>query len=253
MFDMNLKGKVVVVAGATGGIGSAIVTELDKARAICVLIGTNEEKLKALVSKLKRKQWKYYVSDFTQSSSVEKVAKEVLHDFDKIDVLVNAAGYGIYKPIEEVTHEDWDKSFAIGVTGPYFLTKYLLAKISKSDLALVLNMGSGAGVIPMAGRSVYNVQKYALRGMTLSLAEEFKRARTHFCLITLGSTLTAFGPMTLQEKEEEQLSGKAYFTPEWVGKKLVEIIGDKNREVEYKLYPSDYVGGFWKPPEPEKK
>jgi hypothetical protein len=86
-----------------------------------------------------------------------------------------------------------------------------------------------------------------VRGLTLSLSEEFKNTKTHFCLITLGSTLTSFGPMSFEEKKREMESGKAYFTPSWVAKKLVEIIKDDNREIEYTLYPTDYNLGSYKP------
>ena len=76
--------------------------------------------------------------------------------------------------------------------------------------------------------------------MTLSLALEFERTNTHFCLMTMGSILTEFGPMTLDEKKQEMESGKAYFTPEWVAEKITDIIQDENRKTEYELYPSNY-------------
>ena len=54
--------------------------------------------------------------------------------------------------------------------------------------------------------------------------------------------------MSIEEKKREMESGKAYFTPDWVAKKLVEIIKDDEREIEYKLYPGDYGFGTWSPP-----
>ena len=54
--------------------------------------------------------------------------------------------------------------------------------------------------------------------------------------------------MTLEEKKKESESGKAYFTPGWVAEKLVEIIKNENREVEYTLYPTDYNLGHWEKP-----
>jgi 3-oxoacyl-[acyl-carrier protein] reductase len=140
----------------------------------------------------------------------------------------------------------------IGVTSVFIFTKELMTNLSSSSDSLVLNIGSGAGVIPMSGRSLYSSMKFALRGLTLSLAEEFKRMENpKFCLITLGSTLTSFGPMSFEEKKKDMESGKAYFTPEWVSDKLTEIIRDENREVEYTLYPGDYGFGEWHKPEPK--
>lgn len=237
---MDLKDKVVVVAGATGGVGSAVAKEFAKRGAKLVLLGRNEEKLKELLADLGEGS-RYYTVDFSDVASIEEVAKKVLADFPQIAVLVNTAGLGVYKPIEEVEYKEWQDSFAIGVTAPFFFTKFILPALTNS-VSVVVNMGSGAGVMPMPGRSVYSVQKFALRGMTLSLAEEFKGTKTAFVLMTMGSILTEFGPMSLEEKKKDMESGKAYFTPEWVAEKIAEVVVDENRKVEYELYPSAYKG-----------
>ena len=98
----------------------------------------------------------------------------------------------------------------------------------------------------MSGRSIYCATKFAVRGLTLSLAEEFRRTSVEFCLITLGSVLTSFGPMSFDEKKSEMEKGKkAYFTPDWVAKKLISIMKDEDRRSEYTLFPSNYVAE-WK-------
>lgn len=249
---MDLKNKVAVVTGATGGIGRELVKYIDDEGAQIILVSKNETELQNLLKTLKNKTSKYYVCDFSNQAETEKVAKEIVSDFKNIDLFINSAGIGIYKPIEEATLEDFNNSINIGLTSVFIFTKELLATLSKSDDALILNIGSGAGVIPMSGRSVYCTTKFGLRGLTLSLAEEFMRIKNpKFCLITLGSTLTSFGPLSFEKKKEEMENGKAYFTPEWVGEKLIEIIKDSNRDVEYTLYPGDYGFGEWNKPEPK--
>lgn len=248
---MNLQGKVVVVTGATGGIGKEIVSRLDKEGATLILISRNESELQELLKSLANKESKYYVCDLSNQTETKKVANEISINYPKIDILINSAGIGIYKPIEEATLSEFNDSLNIGLTSSFILTKELMNSLNKSDSSLVLNIGSGAGTIPMAGRSLYCTTKFALRGLTLSLAEEFKRVgNPKFCLITLGSTLTSFGPMDFEEKKLEMEKGKAYFTPEWVGEKLLEIIKDDKREVEYQLFPGDYGFGSWTKPEP---
>jgi len=246
---MDLKDKVVVVTGATGGIGRELVKELDKEGVVFVLISKSEGELTNLLKTLKGKDNTYLVCDFSKQEEVVKLSEVIKSKLESIDILINLAGIGVYKPIEEVTLEDWNNSLNIGLTSPFILTKGIIELLKKNKDSLVLNMGSGAGVIPMAGRSTYCSMKFGLRGLTLSLAEEFKRTKPSFCLITLGSTLTSFGPMSLEEKKENQLKGMAYFTPEWVAKKLVGIIKDDNREVEYTIYPGDYGFGWWKKPQ----
>lgn len=244
---MDIKNKTIVVAGATGGIGSPTVRKLSDEGANLVLLARDENILKSLIKELGANH-SYLTIDFTDTDSVLKCAEELISKFDKVDVLLNMAGIGIYQPIADVTEKDWDQSFEINVKSPFFLTQGLLPLLEKVDDSLVLNIGSGAGVMGMRGRSVYCATKFALRGWTLSLVEEYQGISPSFCLITLGSTLTEFGPMTLLEKQKESDSGKAYFTPEWVSSKLVEIIKDDKREVEYVLYPTDYDLGNWDKP-----
>ena len=239
--NMELKGKIAVITGATGGIGKAIVAELDREEGICVLIGTQLDQLKNLQKNLKTSGGKSYVADFTDVEDVIKVGREIAGDFESIDILLNVAGIGVYKPIEGVSVKDWQDSFAIGNTAPFFLSQTLLPKLSKSDVGTVINIGSGMGVLPAGGRSVYSSMKFALRGQTLSLAEEFKRTKPHFVLMTLGSVLTSFGPMSFQEKKKEMEGGKGYLTAESVAKKIIEIVKNEDRDVEYTMYPGDYI------------
>lgn len=249
---MDLKGKTVVITGSTGGIGREIVKGLDIEGVTLILVSKTESELQNQLKTLNNKNSVYYAADLSSQEDTTKVAREIAKKYEKIDILINAAGIGIYKPIEEASVDEWNKTMDVGITSVFIFTKELMTNLSNSDDSLVLNIGSGAGVIPMSGRSLYCSMKFALRGLTLSLAEEFKRiGNPKFCLITLGSTLTSFGPLSFEKKKEEMESGKAYFTPEWVGEKLVEIIKDEKREIEYTLYPGDYDFGEWHKPEPK--
>ncbi len=237
---MNLKNKTAVIIGATGGIGSEVAKSLDKEGADLILISKTLDKLSNLNNLLGKKH-ETHALDLTNQKKVEEYAKSFSK---KIDLFVNCAGIGVYKQIEEISLDEWNDTFNIGLTSTFLIIREIIKNKLYAENALFVNIGSGMGVIPSAGRSLYCASKFALRGFALSLAEEFKRVgNPKFCLITLGSTLTEFGPMTLEEKKKDMESGKAYFTPEWVGNKLMEIIKDDNREVEYVLYPSDYGFG----------
>src|SRR3989344_3502140 len=243
---MNLKEKVVVITGATGGIGSELSKAFSQKGARLVLISRNEDKLKDLITKLDGSRHEYIIYDFRNQDNFEELIKELRDKADNIDVLINNAGIGVYKSLEEAEEKDWADSININATFPFLLTKKLLQILQKSEKGIILNVGSGMGRIPSAGRSVYCASKFALRGLSLSLSKEYKRTNIHFVLVTLGSTLTDFGPMTLKEKQEESLKGKAYFTPEWVAKKFVELIEKDEFEDEIELYPSEYTGKEWR-------
>jgi len=237
---MDLKDKIAVITGATGGIGKELCKVLASKGARVVAIARTEEKLNDLKKEISGEGHLFFPCDFTKTDEIEGLVSKISSSLEKVDILVNAAGVGVYKTIDEVELKEWTDSLAINATAPFFLTKMLLPHLKKSDKAVIINIGSGMGKIPTACRSVYCATKYALRGMTLSLAAEFKGTNVNFVHIALGSTLTEFGPLTLKEKEEENLKGKAYFTPEWVAKKFVEILEKEQFEDEIELYPSDY-------------
>lgn len=242
---MNLQNKNIVITGATGGICRELVKNLDSEGANLILISKSADELESQTGQLQSKFFSF-ACDFTKPGEIEDLAKKISKQFKSIDVLINAAGIGVYKSLEEETLEEWNNSVNINVTSQFLMSKYLIKNLRKARGAVVINIGSGAGVIPMAGRSIYCATKFAVRGLTLSLAEEFRRTSVDFCLITLGSVLTSFGPLSYEEKKADMEKGKkAYFTPDWVAKKLISIIKDDDRRREYTLFPSNYAAE-WK-------
>lgn len=237
---MNLRDKTIIITGSTGGIGRELLKKIDSYGANLVLVSRSEEELSNQVRGLKSNSC-YFVCDFSDQESVVKTAKEISKKYKSVDLLINMAGIGIYKPVEEIEVAEWNTALNVNLTSVFILIKELSKNLQKSKGSLVLNIGSGAGVIPMGGRSSYCSTKFALRGLTLSLAEEYKRTHVGFCLITLGSTLTSFGPKSLDDKKKDMDTGKAYFTPNWVAEKLISIILDDDRRVEYTLFPSNYL------------
>lgn len=244
---MNLKNKTVLVTGGSQGIGRALAERLAKEDSNLILVARSEDRLKEFVDQYGKKHH-YYVCDLSDHSQVIKLTESIKNDFNNLDILVNAAGIGIYKNLTDVSFKNWIDSFSTNVTAPFLLTEKLLPLLQKEKDSLVLNIGSGAGTIPMRGRSTYCATKFALRGWSLSLAEEFQGKVPQFCLITLGSTITNFSGMTIAEKERERAQGKAYFPAEWVANKLVETIKDDNRQTEITLFPGEFGFGVWKKP-----
>lgn len=245
--DMNLTGKTILVTGGSRGIGNALAAKLAEEGAKLILIVRTEIQLKSFISK-HGDEHKYFVCDLENKEAVSNLVDKMKAQVKELNILVNVAGIGIYKNLDETTAQDWEKSFSLNVTAPFLLTHGLLPILSNTRNSMVLNIGSGAGTIPMRGRSAYCATKFALRGWTLSLAEEYESKNPKFYLITLGSTITNFGGMTIEEKEKEHTRGRAYFPVEWVANKLVEILKNEDRQTETILYPGDFGFGTWKKP-----
>jgi len=218
--------KIAVVVGASGGMGTEIVKELEKHGVKVVSISRSS---------------KDFPCDLTNKGQIKEVCERILATYPVIDYLFNAAGVGIYKTIEDTTLEDWQISLDINLTASFLMIKYLLPGLSKSARSFVFNFGSGMGTVGYADRLPYCTSKFGLRGMSLSLAKEFRSNQPKIVLLTLGSVLTEFGPMTLAQKEQESLSGKAYLTPKWVAEKVIALTKENEINDEEILYSAEYV------------
>lgn len=238
--QIDLKNKTILLTGASKGIGRELAKHLDREGANLVLVGRKFE------DKNLGDNHKYIEADLTKMEDITKFRKEL--EGSKIDILINMAGVGIYKSLEDLTLEDFYQSQQLNLMVPFLLIKAVLDDLKQSEIGLVLNIGSGAGTMPFKNRSAYCASKYGLRGMSLSLSEEFESKKPHFCLITLGSTMTTFGGKSLETQEEKAKNGSAIFPTEYVAKELIKIIKDENREDEVVLYPSEHGFGEWKKP-----
>lgn len=237
---MNLNGKTAVITGAGGGLGSLLVKQLDKEGVKCILVEKEKNLFDELMDLLEGKDHIFFECDFGNESDVESLVDKISLETRNVDMLFNLAGVGIYKNIGELTIEEWKKSVSINLTAPFILTKGLLPFLIQSGGTLVVNFGSGMGVIPTAGRVAYCASKFGLRGMSLALSKEFEDKNIDFCLMTLGSIMTDFGTGGLDIRKKFEKQGKKYLDPLEVIKKVLEIVKSEKRNEEYVIYPEGY-------------
>ncbi len=226
-----------MITGASRGIGYALAKSFQNENAKLILVARDTNSINLDSRHLK------IDCDLTNEGGLKRLI-DAIGD-TQIDVLINNAGVGIYKSLQDLSKADVMSSLILNLVVPFELTKNLLTNLQKSDLSLVLNIGSGAGVMPFKNRSAYCASKFGLRGLTLSLAEEYDQKKPHFCLITLGSTITTFAGKSIPDQETALKQGKAAFPVAWVAAKLVEIIKDPDREKEIVLYPGDQGFGVY--------
>jgi len=238
---MQLKDKVAVVIGATGGIGREISKALAKEKAFVFLVGRRKEVLESLKKEISKTGFAdYFSADVTNEKSVSDLVKLIKKKTKKVDILVAAQGIGVYKKFHEVSYEDWKKQMLVNVDSVFLVFQKFLPLLEKSQKAYVIATGSGMGKVAVAGRSPYCASKFALRGLMLSLAKEYSKTNIHFIHLTLGSVLTSFGPLSLEEKKEKQKEGKKYLDPIWLGKYIVTKIKNETLSSETPIYPRHY-------------
>jgi NAD(P)-dependent dehydrogenase (short-subunit alcohol dehydrogenase family) len=158
-----LEGKTAFVTGGTGGIGSAICERF--AREGAQVIAADLAPPAELPERVE-----FIAYDVTDEDICRNTFNELAARWDKLDILVNAAGIEIEKTIEDTTLEEWNRIFAINVTGMFLTSKYALPLVRKSAAASIINFGSYDGYIADPGLAAYCATKGAVHALTRSIA-----------------------------------------------------------------------------------
>jgi 3-oxoacyl-[acyl-carrier protein] reductase len=174
----NFKDKVVLITGASGGIGRAIAKKFasDNAKLALNDIAQAEEGLKSLVEELKKMncQAKYYLADITKYEEVEKMIAAIQKDFGRLDVLVNNAGTIADRTLAKMTKEEWQKVIDVNLTGVFNCTKLALLLLIPNQ-GKIISISSIVGERGNFGQTNYAASKAGLIGFTKSLSKELGR------------------------------------------------------------------------------
>ena len=158
-----LQGKTALVTGGTGGIGSAVCARFAQEGATVVAADLHPGAAPV-------RGVEFQLLDVTREADVQAVFDDLARRWGRLDVLVNAAGIEIEKTIEQTTLEEWNRIFAINVTGMFLTCKYALPLLRKSGGASVINFGSYDGYIADPGLAAYCATKGAVHALTRALA-----------------------------------------------------------------------------------
>jgi short-subunit dehydrogenase len=187
-----LKGKNILVVGATGGIGSSVAKQLAASGANIFLAGRNAEKLAAVATDLKVPPEKTFSVDISVPEQVMELKESFFKVYSTIDILINAAGVGIIKPMETLTEADFLRSLNYNLYGPFLLVKVFLPAMKEVKKGLIINIPGVLGKTPMAGAAAYSASKYGLLGMMQSIREEVKRTDIRITNIFMGGVDSPF-------------------------------------------------------------
>jgi 2-hydroxycyclohexanecarboxyl-CoA dehydrogenase len=189
---MKLDGKTAVVTGGASGIGKATMLELARCGARVILADIDEKggaaaKKEAQAAGLRVD---YLCVDVTDAASVNEFAGQALKLAGRVDVLVNAAGWGRAQPFIENPPEFWDRVIAINLMGPIRLTRSLLPPMFEARAGKIINVASDAGRVGSLGETVYSAAKGGLIAFTKALARETARYNVNVNCVCPGPTDT---------------------------------------------------------------
>ena len=170
---INLKNKKVLITGATGGIGNALVSKFSLLESSIFATGTKLEKLENLKKKFpKINILKFDISDH---SKIEEFVENVSSQLGGIDILINNAGINIDNLSLRMKEEEWKKVIDINLGSTFFLCKYAIKKMLKNKYGRIVNITSVVGHTGNLGQSNYAASKAAIIGMSKSLAIEYAK------------------------------------------------------------------------------
>jgi len=171
--EKSLSGKIALVTGASGGIGSAIVNKFIKEGANVVLTDVNKEALNTLKSTYKKDQISVVTCDVTDEKSIDDAYKQACLDFGGIDIVVHSAGLAISKPLEDTTIKDWQILQDVLVKGQFLISQKGVDIMRKQGLGgNIVNIASKNGLVSGPNNVAYGTAKAAQQHMTRLLAAE---------------------------------------------------------------------------------
>lgn len=187
-----MQDKVVVVVGATGGIGSAVARKLADAGARLVLAARDSSKLDALASELSATEVVCVPTDITELSQVETLMHKAAGHFGQIDALVNAAGAGILKQWNKLEPTDLDAMLDLNLKGSFYTSQAAANVMKERKSGHICNVIGILGKHSMAMGTAYCASKFGVVGFSKCMADELRRYGIKFTLFYFGGVDSPF-------------------------------------------------------------
>lgn len=174
-----LQNKTVLITGASSGIGEATAKEFAKKGAMVLLVARNEINLKKVVDEIIRNggNAKYFIADISDFKVVQQLAEKVKFEVGIPDIIMNNAGHGVWKFMEETAYEEVSQIMALPYFGAFYITKAFLPEMLERDSGHIVNMTSIAGIVAFPGATAYIASRTAMVGFHNALAADLHQTK----------------------------------------------------------------------------
>jgi uncharacterized protein len=234
MANVNLKGKNIFITGGSGGIGAEIARLCAERGANLYLFARTLPKLVELKEELEDKfpsMVRVYKLDVSNTDDIQSILKEAADEAGQIDVLVNNAGYGVFRAAHEATIEDIKGMFSVNVVGLMTCTSMVLPRMRVQQSGHIINIASQAGKLATPKSSVYSATKHAVLGYTNSLRMEVADLNISVTAVNPGPIATNFFAIADEKGTYVKNVQRFMLKPEYVARKVVDAMLTKKREI----------------------
>ena len=186
---MELKDSVALITGGAEGIGRAIAEALIAEGARVTITGRRRDALERSAEAIGA-DW--IVGDVGNEADASRTVAEVIAKHGHLDVLVNNAGYGLFKPLVDTTFEELQALYSTNVFGPFLMAREAARHFIERGRGEMINIASTSALRGSASRTAYGSSKFALRGMTECWRDELRRHNVRVMLVNPSEVMTEF-------------------------------------------------------------
>lgn len=217
---MKLLNKVAIVTGGGRGIGKAIALALAKSGCNVVVAARIEEEISESVREISNLGAKGLAikTDVRFKEDIENLVEKAMENFHQIDILINNAGILIRKNLMDTTEEEWDNTMDTNLKGMYLCCKEVLPIMMEQNSGIIINISSGAGKYGCAEMSAYCASKFAVIGLTESLASELEERGIKVYTVCPSGVDTKLYREAFPEEDSSTL-----LKPDYVAGKILEV------------------------------
>ena len=207
----NIQGKVVVITGASSGLGEATARELSAQGATVVLGARRADRIKSLADELTRRGGKALAvpTDVIHSEQVKKLVDSAVQAYGRIDVMINNAGLMPQSPLERLRIDEWDRMIDVNIKGVLYGIAAALPYMKQQKCGHIINVSSVAGHKVRAGGAVYAATKHAVLALSEGLRQEVKPYNIRTTVISPGAVATEL-PNSISEPDVAESFHKFY-------------------------------------------
>lgn len=248
----KLAGKVVLITGASSGLGEQMAYESARQGASLILCARRSDRLKDVSDKcreLTQAEVSYYLLDLANPENIEEISTQIARDHTKIDILVNNAGFGLFELFSVIEQKTIEEMFQVNVLGLMAFTRNIMKNMGKNNKGHIINIASQGGKMATAKSTIYSATKAAVIAFSNALRLELVKKNIQVTTVNPGPIKTDFFDQAdptgnyLQSVEGISLDSVI------LSKKIVNAFGKKKREINapfimevaskmYTLFPS---------------